>query len=39
MGKCFVKKKLAVEGLCRAEKSERLAVWFVLPLGSSPWNE
>lgn len=39
MGKCFENKKPAVEGLRRAEKSKPLAVWFVLPFGSSPWNE
>lgn len=39
MGKCFKKEKPAVEGLCRAEKSKPSAVWFVLPFGSSSWNE
>ena len=39
MGKCFENKRPAVGGLCRAEKSKSLAVWFVLPFGSSPWSE
>lgn len=39
IGNCFENKKPAIEGLCRAEKSNPLAVWFVLPSGSSPWNE
>lgn len=39
MEKCFENKTPAVEGLCRAEKSKPSAIWFVLPFGSSPWNE
>lgn len=39
MGKCFENNKPTVEGLFKAEKSKRSAVWLVLPFGSSPCNE
>lgn len=38
-GKVFENKKASTEGLCRAEKPKPSSVWFVLPFGSSPWNE
>lgn len=38
-GKGFENKKPAVEGLCRAEKPKPSAIRFVLPFGSSAWNE